>query len=165
MKLMVQGQRGSRQRGSSFVEAAFVLLPLFALLFAIIDFSMAIFMRSTFQNAVREGVRYAVTYQTMSGMCHDASIKEVVKSGALGFLSSPANEALIHVRYYLPTDLSTEVTGPGSNAPGNIVEIAVENYNWGWMAPLLRSRNPLILSTYAADRMEGLPGGTSPPCR
>ena len=45
------------RRGNAFIEAAFVLVPLFALIFAILDFGLAIFVRSTLQHAVREGVR------------------------------------------------------------------------------------------------------------
>ena len=151
-------------RGNTFLETALVLTPVLALLFGIIDFSMAIFVRATLQSAVREGVRYAVTYQT-SGGCQDASIKAVVQSNAMGLVSSSANGALIHTRYYAPTDLTTEVTGAGSNAPGNVVQVSVENYQWAWVAPLLRPGGSINVNVYAADRMEGLPGGTSPPCR
>lgn len=147
------------------IESALIFLPLFALLLALIDFSMALFLRANFQNAVREGVRYAVTYQTTSGLCQDASIKATVKSASAGFLSTSAHDAMIKVRYYAPSNLTTEVTGSGSNAPGNVVEIGVEGFTWSWIAPLWRSASPFNINVYAADRMEGLAGGTSPPCR
>ena len=51
--------RKRSQRGNQLVEVALIFLPLCALLFGIFDFSVAIFMRATMQNAVREGVRYA----------------------------------------------------------------------------------------------------------
>ncbi|SRR5258708_5454522 len=162
---IVSTNRRRRQRGSYAIETALVFLPMFALLLAIVDFSLAIFMRATMQNSVRDGVRYAVTYQTMSGMCQDASIKQTVKNSAIGFLSQAAQDPLIKVRYYAPADLSTEVTGVNSNKPGNIVEIGVEGYAWSWLAPLWRTNSPFNISVYAADQMEGLPGGVSPPCR
>jgi hypothetical protein len=153
-------QRG--RRGNAFVEMAFVMLPLFALLFGIADFGFAIFLRSTFQHAVREGARYAVTYQTITGQGHDASIKSVVKANAMGFLHGSTNEEKIKIRYYLP---DTFVETP-ANAPGNLVEISVEGYQFSWMAPLLRTADPLNIVVRSSDRMEGLPGGmTTPPAR
>jgi Flp pilus assembly protein TadG len=141
---------------------AFAMLPLFALMFGIVDFGFAIFLRSTFQHAVREGTRYAVTYQTASGMGHDASIKDVVKSSAMGFLSSSAASTKIKIRYYNPDTL----VETAANAPGNLVEVSVEGYQWGWLAPLFRTSTPLTITTRSSDRMEGLPGGlTAPPAR
>jgi hypothetical protein len=143
------------------VEAAFVLVPLFALIFAIVDFGLAIFVRSTLQHATREAVRYAITYQTMDGMGHDASIKEVARQSAMGFLNNDDNMDKVHVRYYDPGSF-TEV--PGNN-PGNLVEVSVESYTWGWLALLMRNVGPLQITTRSADRMEGLPAGSSPPAR
>lgn len=154
-------QRSRRQRGNAFVESAFVLVPLFALIFAIVDFGLAIFVRSTLQHAVREGARYAITYQLQTGMSHDESIKSVVQTNAMGFLNGDDNLAKIHIRYYDP---STFAEVP-ANAPGNLVEVSVEDFTWGWLSPLLRNPVALQIVTRASDRMEGLPGGTSPPAR
>lgn len=154
-------RRRSRQKGNAFVEAAFVLVPLFALIFAIVDFGLAIFVRSTLQHATREGVRYAVTYQTMDGMGHDDSIKNIVQYNAMGFLSGEGGEDLIAIRYFDPITLQ-EV---GANNPGNLIEVSVEDYSFGFLAPLLRSAAPLSMTTRSSDRMEGLPGGSAPPPR
>jgi len=134
---------------------------------------MPIFLRSTLQSAVRAGVRYAVTYRTGSGLGQDDSIRQVVQQNALGFLDGPAGAASITIDYYPPTDLSDPVTGAGSNAPGNVVEVSVSNYTWSWVAPLsggfnpgYYSRSPLSISVSSADRMESLPAGAlSPPAR
>ena len=75
------------------MEAALVFLPLMALMLALIDFSLALFLRATMQNAVREGVRYAVTYQTSGGMCQDASIKAVVNPAGVNYLYFVASPA------------------------------------------------------------------------
>jgi len=129
------------------VEVALIFLPLCALLFGIFDFSVAIFMRATKQNAVREGVRYAVTYGTLPSMCQDASIKQMVKNSAAGFLSAAAHDDKIKVRYYNPAvNLTTEVTGAGSNQPGYVVEVGVEGYSWSWIAPLWRSASPFVIN-------------------
>lgn len=150
-----------RQAGNAFVEAAFVFIPLLALIFAIVDFGLAIFVRSTLQHATREGVRYAVTYQTLSGMGHDASIRAVVQGSSIGLLNGAAGAAKIHIRYYDPITFQ-EVP---ANAPGNLVEVSVENFSWGWLAPLLRAATPINFVARSSDRMEGLPGGGQPPPR
>ena len=118
---------------------AFTILALFATLFGTVDFGFPIFPRSTFQHAVREGARYAVTYRTVTGMGHDDSVKSIVKAGAMGFLHPTAAEQKIKIRYY-------ETTTPAetaANAPGNIVEVPAEDYQWGWLAPLFRTSSPL----------------------
>lgn len=141
------------------MESALVLLPLLALVFAFFDYGLMIFLRSTFQHAVREGVRYAVTYQTLGGMGHDASIREVVMRNSMGFLRG--RESAIQIRYFDPVTF-TEVP---DNIPGNIVEVSVEGYQFRWLAPLWRTAGAVALDARAADRMEGLPTGASPPPR
>jgi hypothetical protein len=145
--------RRKRQSGHALLEASVVILPLLAMAFAITDY------------AVREGVRYAITYQTMSGQCQDASIRQVVKNASAGFLNN-THDPLILITYHPPANLSQTLTGVGSNAAGNIVEVSVEGYAYSWMAPLMRSNTPLTITVRAADRTESLPGGTTvPPCR
>ncbi len=164
--------RQRRQRGSSLLEAAFVILPLMAMVVAIVDFSFLMFLKSTFQFAAREGVRYAITYQTSAGTGHDDSIKQVVQRNSMGFLSG-TKASCIKVRYYRPGNLGTEVTGANSNAPGNVIEVAVENFPWSWIVPLQPGldqqgarRSPLALTAYASDVMQGLPvGALNPPAR
>lgn len=157
----VSRTRVSGQKGNTIVESAFVMIPLFAIIFGIADFGLMIFMRSSLQHAVREGVRYAVTYQTKDGMGHDASIKAVVQEQAMGFLNNEESLESLVIRYYDPSTMQ-EVA---NNAPGNLIEVSVENYVWGWLAPFLRSASPLYVTVRSSDRMEGLPGGVSPPAR
>jgi hypothetical protein len=132
-----------------------------AMMLGILDFSMALFLRSTFLHACREGVRYAVTYQVAKGLGHDASIKSIVQQHSMGFLNGTANANKIKVRYYNP-DTFQEVP---ANAPGNLVEISIEGYQWGWILPLLRTNTPLAMTARATDRMETLPGGSALPAR
>jgi len=149
------------------VEAVFATLPVLALLFAILDISFAIFIRNTVQFAVRQGVRYAVTSQTMNGLGQDDSIRTVVKSYTLGFLDalSPIHNgmSLIAITYYNPVSL-TAVTGAGSNVGGNIVVVSATGLSWAWMVPLLRSARPLQFSVSSADIMEATPLA-GPPAR
>src|ERR1700678_2039174 len=60
----VSGRRKVLSGGNQFVELAFVMLPFFALITAFFDVSFVLFSWSTIQNAVREGCRYAITFQT-----------------------------------------------------------------------------------------------------
>jgi hypothetical protein len=154
-------ENAGRRRGSAIVESALVIVPLLAIVFAMVDFSLAVFLRSTFQHAVREGVRYGVTFRTAGGLGHDASIRAVVQANAMGFLSGERGAEKIKIRYYEPGTLQES----GQNLPGNLLEVAVEGYQWGWIAPLLRAGGILTLNAYASDRMEGLPAGTTLPPR
>src|SRR5262249_53891925 len=94
------------ERGATMVESAVILVPLLAIFFAIIDFGMAIFLKNTMQFAVRQGVRYAITSQTMAGMGQDQSIKTVVNQYSMGFLDyvAPNHDgmAAISISYYNP---------------------------------------------------------------
>lgn len=148
------------RRGSAMVEFSLVLVPLLALFFGLIDFSLAIFLKSTFQHAVREGVRYAVTGRTQPGFGQDASIRSVVQQNAMGFLDGSNGASKIHIRYYVPGTLNETQ----SNAGGNIVEVSIEEYTWNWIAPLLRSATPpLTLLARSSDRVENSAGGVPPP--
>ena len=70
-----KGSRRTRQRGNAMLEGALALPPLLMLLFATIDFSIALLVKNTVQASVREGVRYAVTGQTVNGLGQDESIR------------------------------------------------------------------------------------------
>jgi Flp pilus assembly protein TadG len=141
------------------VEFALVLLPLLAIIFGIIDFGLAVFLRSTFRHAAREGARYAVTGRTAAGVGQDASIRAVVQRNAMGFLNGSSGASKIFVRYYTPgTLVETQ-----SNAGGNIVEVSIEGYTWSWIAPVLRHAQPgLTVLARSSDRVENSPGGISP---
>lgn len=149
------------QRGSQVIELGLVLLPLCGFVFLILDVAWALFSKATLQNAVREGVRYAITSQTQTGLGQDASIKAVVQQNAMGLLSGTNGTSLVSVQYYLPNTL-TLVTGAGSNVGGNLVEVSITGYSLPPLGPVLRNPTALSLSAQAWDRMEGSPGGIPP---
>jgi Flp pilus assembly protein TadG len=159
--------RPSGRRGSALVEASLATLPLLAFLFGIVDVSFAIFIKNTLLFAVRQGVRYAVTSQTMSGMGQDASIKSTVKTYSAGLVDalSPSQKGVnqIAITYYDPVTLAA-VTGANSNVGGNIVVVSVSGLSWAWMFPLMRNSTPLQFAVASADIMEGTPLG-GPPAR
>jgi hypothetical protein len=158
---------GTSRRGAVLVDSALATLPLLALFCGVLDFAVAIFLKNTTLFAVRQGVRYAVTSQTMAGKGHDASIKTTVKTYSMGVLDalSPDHDGTnrIAIQYYDPVTLA-ELTGPGSNAGGNIVVISATGLSWAWMVPLLRDSTPLQFSVASADLMEASPSG-GPPAR
>jgi len=147
------------------MEGPLAMLPLLAILFAVLDLSIALFVKNTAQFAVCQGVRYAVTSQTMTGMGQDDSIKTVVLGYTMGFLDSlspdHAGKNHLSVTYYDPLAL-TPVTGVGSNSGGNIVVVSASGLSWAWMVPLLRSATPLQYSVSSADIMEATPVAGAP---
>jgi Flp pilus assembly protein TadG len=153
--------RRARQGGNAMLEGALALPPLLMLLFATIDFSIAILVKNTVQSAVREGVRYAVTGQTVGGLGQDESIRTVVENNSLGFLNSSNGDSLISITYYNPTTLAA-VNGIGSNAPGNIVQVQVTGLSWAWMVPYARSSAPLQISATSMDMVEPNATGVPP---
>ncbi|SRR5579871_151343 len=152
-------------RGSALVEAGLAMLPLMAFFFGIVDVSFAVFIKNTLLFSVRQGVRYAVTSQTMTGMGQDASIKATVRqySGGLVDALSPnqngANQ--ITITYYDPVSLAA-VTGTNSNIGGNIVVVSISGLSWAWMVPLWRNATPLQFAVASADVMEATPLGGAP---
>ena len=149
------------ERGNAMLEGALVAGALFMILFAIIDFSVAVLIKNTVQDAVREGVRYAITGQTIaSAGGQDNSIRQIVEQNSLGFLNTN-NASMISISYYNPTTLQL-VTGVNSNAAGNIVEVSVTGLSWLWMAPYGRSARPLRISAASADIVEPTTSGVPP---
>ena len=149
------------------LEGALALLPMIALMFGLLDIAFAIFVRNTMEFAVRQGVRYAVTSQTMAGQGHDNSIKTIVNDNAMGLLNavSPGGNGMnqISIRYYNPVSMAL-VAGAGSNIGGNIVVVSAAGLSWAWMVPLLRAATPLQFSASSADIMEATPVA-GPPAR
>ena len=74
----MKDRRRRSSGGNVIVECAFTLVPMFALILGFIDVGMMIYRWSTLQNAIREGCRYAITFQTSGGLGQDASIEQVV---------------------------------------------------------------------------------------
>ena len=103
------------KRGATLVEFALTILPTLALLLAITDFTIPIFLNTLFDHAVRSGVRYAITYRTQPGMSHSHSIQRVVQNNSGGFLSGDEGLQKIQVKYYSPVTFA-EVTGANANA-------------------------------------------------
>ncbi len=121
------------------------------------DFSIAIFVQNVLHNAVREGVRFAVTQQT-GGSGQDAAIKAIVVSNSFGFLPDATT---VSVTYSNPSTLAV-VTGSGSNGQGNICVVGITNYAWRMMVPIWQGTGANLYSAYSSDVMEAPPNGILP---
>ena len=134
-----------------------------AIMFAIVDYSMPVFFRSLMTHAVREGSRYGITFRTESGKSQTESIQNVVMGQSAGFLAGESNRSKIKVRYYNQLTFVQDLSS-ARNADGNIIEVAVEGFEWKHMLPLYRMSSPsVMINATSADRLETLPaGGTRP---
>jgi Flp pilus assembly protein TadG len=150
----------------------FTLLPTFALIFAFVDYGLLLFRWSTLQNAVREGCRYAITFQTVTGLGQDDSITQVVQRYSMGILNTADTAGQIHVDYFTTSNLTTAIpAGSGGNVPGNVVEVSVQGVAWKQLAPLsgsfgagipfFRSLTPITLNVYSSDILGGYPAGVT----
>ena len=152
-----------RRRGAYFVELAFTLIPMLAILFAIVDYSMPVFFRSLFTHAAREGSRYGITFQTQSGQSQTYSIQSIVMGQTAGFLNGTTGRNMVKVRYYNQVTFAEDTTS-SRNADGNIIEVSIEGFTWNYMLPLYRLYSTSItINASSADRLETLPAGATRP--
>lgn len=174
----ISQRRRTKSSGAQFVELAFVLLPFFALITAFFDVSFVLFSWNTIQNAVREGCRYAITFQTApptgaNWTCNghqDDCIAHDVAANAMGLVSVAGG--LIHVNYFTQAAPNTAILAPNGNVPGNIVEVSITSYPLNWMIPLsgvggggmvnsssspYRSSSPTTVNVYSSDVLGGFP--------
>src|ERR1700704_169893 len=163
----ISARRKRSSRGNLMLESVFTFLPLLAVILFFLDIGMMLFRWSTLQNAVREGCRYAVTFQTNGGAGQDASVEQVVQRYAFGLVKTTDSPNLIHVDYYNPASPNTAIT-TGGNIPGNVVEVTVQGINLAWIMPLsgtlagpLYSTLPLRLNVRASDIRGGFPAGVN----
>jgi Flp pilus assembly protein TadG len=148
------------------VEMALVLVPFLAILCGFFDLCMVTMRWTTLQNAVREGCRYAVTFQRTSGLGQDASVRTMVQQYSMGLVSATANPPIITVEYYSPSASNIPIATPNGNVPGNIVEVSVVNYPWAWLAPIsgtlsnpFYATTPFRITVRSADILGGYPAG------
>jgi Flp pilus assembly protein TadG len=137
------------------------MVPLFAFLFLLFSTAWVIFARSTLQNAVREGVRFGVTGQTLGSSCLGSSIQQVVYQYSFGFIPASMAAAEVQVTYYNPTTLAA-ISGTGATAGGNVLQVSVSGLSVNSFAPVWHSASPINLSASASDVLESPPNGILP---
>jgi len=180
-------RRNRRRRGNAIVEVAIIWMPLVLLVFGILDVTLVVFIRGMLQNATREAVRFAITYNNsyngQTCTTHTGCIEIAVRDNSFGFLSGtvggqPAAN-FIKVYFYAKDDLSTPLTQAqlpktlpdGTviqylNQMGNLVEVRVENYPWSWLVPLPSNYlqgTSMTMTVAASDILQGYPVGLFAP--
>jgi Flp pilus assembly protein TadG len=140
------------------IEVGITVVLLFGLLFLIMDLSMLLFVRTTLQDAAREGVRYGVTGTQVGGNTYlNDSIRQVVQDAALGFLSGTAGACKINIAYINP-DTGTASIG----TQGDVIYVSVNGYNYTPLGAVLKSADPFSISVSASDILEKCPIGGCP---
>ena len=145
---MATGRNHNTRRGSAMLEFSLAFGVFFAMLLGLFDFAMPMFFRTGLHHSVRVATRYAITGQTKSGMGHDASIKDEVKTNSFGLIGD-GDLDLITIQYYDPTGAET-----ADNAAGNMVAVSVANFPVPRIGPIMWSSAPLAITVLAVDRME-----------
>jgi Flp pilus assembly protein TadG len=182
-------RRGQRESGNAMLEGALYFLPLMALIFGILDFSMALFITGALQESARDACRFTTTYNlTYNGTTYTTqtlAAKAVVYDEAFGFINATNDTAnhYVQVNYYFPDDLTTAATcatncnhtwtdsrGNTStvnydNQPGDVVEVRVVGFPWNWMVPLpwFMPGRSITLGAEAADILQSLPPNVNAP--
>jgi hypothetical protein len=121
-----------KQKGAETVEFAMIALLFFAILFAIIEFSRALFVWNALTEATRRGARMAVICPVGSGVPKQVAIFDVI-AGSLG--SSPIvaglTPAMVSVRY-----LNQAGAVEANQSLINFTEVKISGYTHTLMIPL-----------------------------
>jgi len=133
-----------------------ITLVMFALIFLLMDISLSLFIKSTLTEAARDGVRFGITEQLLSGDTYlSDSINKVVKASALGFISNAGCQVTIN--YYNPYGgATTTATG------GDILQVQINGYQYTPLGAILKSSAPVSISVQASDVMEQCPEAGCP---
>jgi Flp pilus assembly protein TadG len=112
-----RGLRG--ERGAIAVEFAIILPVLLLLVFGIVDFGHAWFMKQTLQNACREGARYATRYQTKTDGSGDRLLPSALTPSIQNYILDTALKNA--GSSLLPADAGVVVTPSGAGYTETIV--------------------------------------------
>ena len=171
--------RRKRCRGAEVIEFTLLFIPVMAMITTLVDSAWAVWAQATLQRAAKFGVRAGVTltYGQTNGGDLTTAVKTIVQQQSLGILGSGTGSsgyAKIKVHYFQPQQKSSasptpvDVSGAlNGNAPGNIMQVSVENFTLIPLVPRIFSiggapdKNPTTISVYAADIIE--PNNTPPP--
>jgi hypothetical protein len=153
------------QKGSEVLEFALVIVPFLAMVAVLLAMSWAVFVKSSMQRAVRVAVEQGVSLsssQLGQGACLTDTVKGIVQQNSVGMLQGSSGLASIKVNYFQPpapgsngavTDVSTQ---SNADAPGNIMQVSIQNFSLNPLMPRVYSTNqavdntPTGLTVYAA---------------
>ncbi|MDQ2774327.1 MAG: pilus assembly protein [Acidobacteriota bacterium] len=139
-----------REAGTAIVEFAFVILPAMGLLFLLMNLAWILFGWACVQEAVREGVRSAVTCAATGGIT--AAADKVVVQYSFGFLNTQNVASYATVNFYSPTLVPLKSTDLVTS--GTVVKVSVNALPLNTFAEILvHSPMAIQLSATSADVM------------
>ena len=148
--------RRRRQRGSQTIEGGLIIVLMFGLIFLLMDISLSLFIKSQLQDAARDGVRFGVTEQLLTGDTYlSDSIGKVVQQNSLGFVTKP--QCQVTVSYFDPSGAPT-TTPPA----GSVLRVAIQGYQYTPLGAILKSGAPVSINVAASDVMEACPAAGCP---
>jgi len=145
--------RKSSERGQTAIEAGLTTVLLFALIFLVMDLAMLVFVRSTLQQAVRDGVRVGVTGRLIGSTIYlNDSIRAATQASALGLLNGTEGACRIQISYFNP-----ETGQPSTGTQGDLLMVSVNNFSYTPLGAILRSADPFSITVSSSDIMERCP--------
>jgi Flp pilus assembly protein TadG len=165
-----RSSRARRTRGAELLEFTFIMIPLLAMTFVLLDTAWAVFVKATLQYAVRAAVRSGITITGTQATAANSDlttmVKSIVQGKSLGLLRGTTGLAYIKVHYFQPpapgstaaaVDVSTQSSG---NTPLYIMQVSVDNYPLAALLPRVYSyrgtadTSATVLNVKAADLIE-----------
>jgi Flp pilus assembly protein TadG len=119
------------ERGTSLVEAAFIMPLLLLLTFSMVDFAVLFYAYLALENGVSQASRYAVTGNQGAGLSREQSIKKAMRQATPTLTIDDAAFTFSHLR---PGQGTWDA---GIGGPNDIDKVTV-NYSWPLMTPLMR---------------------------
>jgi len=158
----------SDQKGISVLEFTFIVIIILGLLFAIVDLSLMLFANLAMQHAVRSGARYAVTgREDIDPGRRRLSVIKKIEDSSIGLCNkNPCSVAFYRLNQdgsvsSIPADPDNPRSSDVGN-PSEIIVVAVEEYSWSLLTPLIRPFFPdgkYTFTVKATMRNEPFPAG------
>ena len=119
------------EKGTSLVEAAFIMPLLLLLTFSMVDFGTLFYAYLALENGVSQASRYGVTGSQGAGLSRQESIKQAMREATPTLTIDEGAFTFSHLR---PGQGTWDA---GVGGPNDIDKVTV-NYSWALMTPLMR---------------------------
>ena len=119
------------EKGTSLVEAAFIMPLLLLLTFSMVDFATLFYAYLALENGVSQASRYGVTGSQGAGLSRQESIKKAMRQATPTLTIADGAFTFSHLR---PGQGNWDA---GVGGPNDIDKVTV-NYSWALMTPLMR---------------------------
>ncbi|MDP1666923.1 MAG: pilus assembly protein [Methylobacter sp.] len=147
-----------KQKGAETVEFAMIALLFFAVLFAIIEFSRAMFVWNALTEATRRGARMAVICPVGSDVPKQAAIFKHAVTGLGETIIPGLTLDMVAVSYFYvdPAGVKTSTTDP---TQAKFTEVSITGYTHTLMIPLWGSSvtSPEFKTTLNTESLGAVP--------